>query len=273
MLNCFNVWYDLIQLCLKGDAVFIVTGGGSGIGRALALALADRGKSVLIVGRRATQLKETAAVSSLINYVCADVSTVQGLDAINEFCQSVARIEGLVNNAGVIEPIVAIKDIERTDWLQALSTNLNPALFLTQKLYDKLHQGRVLNISSGVAYFPIKGWAAYCVTKAALSMLTRCWQVESEQVAFASVMPGIIDTHMQELARSDLNIDKSQTTFYKQLKDSNRLLTVETVAQFLTWLMLDVNRERYGAQEWDIYETEHHKEWLKPPHQVVHWEP
>lgn len=145
-------------------------------------------------------------------------------------------------------------------------------LFLTQRLYNKLANGRVLNIGSGAAYFPMKGWSAYCVSKAALSMLTRCWQLESEFIAFAHVMPGIIDTQMQATARSDSNIDNEKIDFYRRLKEHNRLISPETVAAFLTWLLLDIDSDTFSAQEWDIYALSHHKEWLKPPHQVLDWD-
>lgn len=252
--------------------MYIITGGGSGIGRALAHALVQRGKSVLIVGRREASLQETAASSSLIDYVCADVSNASGLDKITEHCAALPRIDGLINNAGTLEPIGSVKNITAQDWQQAFNTNLNPALFLSQKLYDKLSQGRVLNISSGAAHFAIKGWAAYCVSKAALSMLTRCFQEESDSVAFASVMPGIIDTNMQAMARSDKNMDPYQHHFYNKLKQDNRLISVETVAAFLSWLLLDIDKQDYVAKEWDIYDVSHHKHWLKPPHQVLHWD-
>ncbi|MFI4962538.1 MAG: SDR family NAD(P)-dependent oxidoreductase [Legionellales bacterium] len=252
--------------------MFVITGGGSGIGQALAFALANRGKKVLIVGRREHLLQETASVSPLIEYLTADVSTADGLQALQTYCEQQERIDGLVNNAGVIEPIALLKDVQLDDWHHTLNTNLNAALFLPQKIYPLLTKGRVLNIGSGAAYFPIKGWSAYCVTKAALAMLTQCWQLESETIAFASVMPGIIDTDMQAIARSMVNIDKERADFYKALKENNRLISVETVAAFLSWLLLDVDSATYSSKEWDIYDTTHHDHWLKPPHQVLHWE-
>ncbi len=252
--------------------MYIITGGGSGIGKALALALAQRGKDVLIIGRREQLLKETAALSSSIQYLNADITTRNGLDAIKKRADSVAHVSALINNAGTLTPLALLKDITPDAWQNALNTNLTPALYLPQMLYEKLKGGRVLNIGSGAAYFAMQGWGAYCVTKAALAMLSKCWQLESSLVSFASVMPGIIDTHMQELARSNLNPDLGKSNFYQRLKDNGRLITSETVAEFLAWLLLETDELTYVSKEWDIYDTGHHKAWLKPPHQVLHWD-
>ena len=254
------------------NIVFVITGGGSGVGRALALALAKRGRQVLVIGRRDHLIQETASLSSHIVSLCADVSTQEGLQAIKHYTDSIPLIEGLVNNAGSLEPIVALKDIKKEEWQQTLKTNLDAPLFLSQMLLKQLENGRVLNIGSGAAYFAIKGWGAYCVSKAALSMLTRCWQLESETVAFASVTPGIIDTDMQAIARESSHMDSEQADFYRRLKNNNRLISTETLAEFLTWLLLDTDKDLYISQEWDIYDTAHHDKWLKPPHQVLHWD-
>lgn len=260
------------QILLKGNLMYVITGGGSGIGRALALELAKRGKSVLIIGRRLQTLQDTANHSPLIHYLCADVSSPEGLETIHSFLNNTTSIDGLINNAGMLEPLVLLKDMRMLDWQQVLSTNLNAALFLPQQLQTILKNGRVLNIGSGAAYFPIKGWGAYCVSKAALAMLTRCWQLESDSIAFASVMPGIVDTQMQVIAREGEVMDPEQLAFYQRLKTHQRLVTVQTVALFLTWLLLDIDKDSYVSQEWDIYDTSHHKAWLKPPHQVLHWD-
>lgn len=252
--------------------MYIVTGGGSGIGKALAMALAKRGKQVLIIGRREHLLEETASLSPSIHYFCADVSTVNGRESIRDHISNHVHIEALVNNAGTLDPIVPIRGITPEAWHHSFQTNVDAALFLPQLLSDKLSNGRVLNIGSGAAYFAIKGWTAYCVSKAALSMLTRCWQLESETIAFTSVMPGIIDTEMQAIARSADHMDADQVNFYKRLKEDNRLIAPEAVAEFLSWLLLDVNKEAYASREWDIYETSHHDEWLRPPYQILHWD-
>lgn len=252
--------------------MFIITGGGSGLGRALAIALTQRNKPVLIVGRQEQLLQETASCSNKISYLCADISTEPGRELLLTHLQSTPRIEALINNAGTLYPIASLKDISLDDWHKAFSTNVDAALFLPQKLSKQLINSKVLNIGSGAAYFAIKGWAAYCASKAALAMLTKCWQLEAEEIAFASVMPGIVDTKMQAHARMGINMDAEQTNFYKHLKATNRLLAPETVAEFLVWLLLEVDANTYKAQEWDIYDTSHHHQWLKPPHQVLHWE-
>ncbi|AUH72081.1 SDR family NAD(P)-dependent oxidoreductase [Legionella sainthelensi] len=252
--------------------MFVITGGGSGIGKSLAFSLAKRDQSVLIVGRRESLLRETAAMSAKIHYLSADISTSEGLESIRNYLLEVPHIDALINNAGTLNPLTPLKEVELKDWQHTLNTNLNSALFLTQKLYSKLINGRVLNIGSGAAYFPIRGWAAYCVSKAALSMLTQCWQLESEDIAFASVMPGIIDTHMQVVARSNANPDYERIDFYQSLKDKNCLISPDTVAEFLTWLLLDIDKKTYVSKEWDIYDTEHHPAWLRPPHQVLQWD-
>ncbi|MFC3909893.1 SDR family NAD(P)-dependent oxidoreductase [Legionella dresdenensis] len=252
--------------------MFVITGGGSGIGRALAHSLADRGHEVLIIGRRQALLAETAAFSPLISVFCADVSTSEGQAEIINALKPVRQITGLIHNAGIIEPIKGIADITSAEWQHTLATNLNAPLALSQKLLAKLSGNRVLHIGSGVAYFPVKGWAAYCVSKAALSMLTRCWQLESEDVHFASVMPGIIDTDMQALIRQAAFMDAEKKDFFMQLHQDNKLVSPATAAIFLTWLLLDISPEEFSSKEWDIYDTTDQARWLVAPHTVPHWE-
>ncbi|KTD74782.1 SDR family NAD(P)-dependent oxidoreductase [Legionella waltersii] len=250
----------------------IITGGGSGIGKSLALALAERGEQVCIIGRRENVLQETASQSTKIDYLSADVSTPNGRELIKTKLSDFKSIKSLVNNAGTLEPMAPMQSITPEAWHSAMNTNIDAALFLPQLLQNQLKNGRVLNIGSGAAYFPIKGWSAYCVSKAALAMLTRCWQLESNSIVFASVKPGIIDTEMQAIARQGNNMEPSQTHFYRRLKEAKRLVSPETVAEFLCWLLLEVNEKRYVSHEWDIYDTAHHTEWLKSPHQVLHWD-
>jgi NAD(P)-dependent dehydrogenase (short-subunit alcohol dehydrogenase family) len=99
-------------------------------------------------------------------------------------------------------------------------------------------------------------------------MLTRCWQLENDAVAFTCVMPGIVDTSMQEKIRASSHMESKKIDFFKQLKEEHHLLLPETVGLFLTWLLLDISKKDYVSQEWDIYDKTHHETWVKPPHVV-----
>ncbi len=238
--------------------MFVVTGGGSGIGRALARSLADREQEVLIVGRRETWLAETASYSSHIRYMCADLASPEGRQQLVHELRDESRLDGLVHNAGVIDPIAPMGELTDDAWRLIMAINLDAPFFLTKALKDKLHHhARVLNIGSGAAYFPVVGWAPYCVSKAGLSMLTRCWQLEYPHLACASVMPGIIDTDMQASIRAAHHMEKEKQAFFQDLKDRHQLLSVDNVASFLTWLLLDVDKNEFVSKEWDIYDPCH----------------
>lgn len=252
--------------------MFIITGGGSGIGRALTHHLADLNEKVLIIGRRQQALQETAAYSPLISVCCTDVSNPAGQAAIEAQLHNEVSIKGLIHNAGKIDPICTLQSIALDDWDKVMRTNLNPVLFLTQRLLKKLQGGRVLHVGSGAAHFPVAGWSAYCTSKAALSMLTRCWQLECNDPLFANVMPGIIDTPMQEMIRNSTAMQAQKKAFFMQLKAQDHLIAPATVALFLSWLLLKVPNEQYAAQEWDIYDKQHHSAWLLPSHVVPYWE-
>lgn len=259
---------DNFSVFLESDAMFVITGGGQGIGKALAHALAGRCQSVLIIGRHEQTLVQTASSSPFIRYLQADVSKPAGREQIVECLQDVTAISGLVHNAATIDPILPVLDIDEAAWHQCMATNIDAPFFLNQRLHDKLINGRVLNIGSAAAYFPVVGWTAYCVSKAALSMLTRCWQLESTQIAFASVMPGIIDTEMQAKIRHAEHMAPEKSDFFTQLKQDNRLVSPATAAAFICWLLLDIDKALYVSKEWDIYDDTHHSAWRLPPHEV-----
>ncbi|MDF1757257.1 MAG: SDR family NAD(P)-dependent oxidoreductase [Legionellaceae bacterium] len=248
--------------------MYILTGGGSGLGRCLASSLANRGQDVLIVGRHKERLMDVANISERIHFYCADITKSKDRSKIISLMTDRNKINGLINCAGVIRPIEPIVNISEENWRSCMATNLDAPLFLSQGLKDKLQNGRILNIGSAVAYFPVVGWSAYCVSKAGLSMLTKCWQIEDNSVAMASVMPGIIDTDMQREIRESNFMEAEKRDYFLRLQKEKKLLKPEVVASFLTWLLLDIDRETYISQEWDIYDKSHHSKWLNSPHIV-----
>lgn len=247
--------------------MFVITGGGSGIGRSLAIEIAKHGHDVLIIGRNQKKLLEVTSLNPNISYFCADVSNQEDRLLIKQHLQK-KQIKGLVNNAGIIQPIVKISDISVESWHHIMATNLDAPLFLTTLLKTNLRDGRVLNIGSGAAHFAIFGWTAYCVSKAALFRLTECLRLEEKNIAFASVMPGIIDTNMQKEIRDSLNMNVNKRDFFQKLYNEEKLLKPDVVASFLSWLLLEVDSEKYASQEWDIYDKSHHNHWLQKDQHV-----
>ncbi|MDF1646805.1 MAG: SDR family NAD(P)-dependent oxidoreductase [Legionellaceae bacterium] len=248
--------------------MFVITGGSRGIGAALAKSLSNQGKQVLIVGRDERTLQAIAKNTANIQICVADVSIASGRDRIIKYLDKYHEITSLIHNAGTIDPIAPMQSLSAEAWQHVMNLNLSAPFFLTQALYSKLTNGRVLHMGSGAAHFPVQGWAPYCASKAALAMLTRSWQLECPEIATASVMPGIVATEMQAHIRAAGHQHPDKQQFFQDLHDNNRLITPDTVASFLTWLLLNINKTRYVSQEWDIYDVSHHVEWLKPPHQV-----
>jgi NAD(P)-dependent dehydrogenase (short-subunit alcohol dehydrogenase family) len=246
---------------------FLITGGGSGLGAALAEALSLLNIEVTIIGRREILLVQLVNRLSNVDYICADVSTEMGRQAIVQYVGK-TTLSGVVHSAGVIEPMLPLALMPLSAWQQMMATNVEAPLFLTQALQRNLENARVLNIGSGAAYFPVASWGGYCTSKAALSMITRCWQIESPDLAMASVMPGIIDSYMQDRIRDAMEMQTQKRDFFIQLKQKNKLLSPQTVASFLCWLLLECQREDYVSKEWDIYDPSHHDQWLRPPHIV-----
>ena len=194
-----------------------------------------------------------------MNYLCADLITVEGRAAVVHALSAYPYVEGFVHNAGVIDPILPMTMLDDDAWRSVMATNLDVPFFLTKALREKLIGGRVLHIGSGAAYLPIVGWAPYCVSKAALAMLVKCWQLECPDIAFAHVLPGIIDTDMQAKIRASQHMTSEKHAFFQNLKDTHQLLSVKQVAVFLTWLLLDVEAAVFSAQEWDIYDPCHER--------------
>ncbi|MBP2477247.1 NAD(P)-dependent dehydrogenase (short-subunit alcohol dehydrogenase family) [Crossiella equi] len=172
----------------------VVTGAGTGIGRATARLFATRGARVLAVGRRAHVLAETADGHPGIEPLALDI-TEPG--APREIVRAVGeRLDVLVNNAGVVRS-GALGDIKAEDADTQLATNLLAPLHLTQAALPVLGPGSVVvNVSTAIGQRAWPGNSVYAATKAALDSFTRCWAVElaPRGVRVVAVGPGAIDT-------------------------------------------------------------------------------
>ena len=181
------------------DKVAVVTGGGSGIGRASALALARAGFAVVVAGRRREPLDETvklgeAAGARMLGVVTdvADPAAVEALFTATR--QTFGRLDLLFNNAGSGTPGL-LEDLTPDKWLAVVGANLNGAFFCTQQAIKIMKDqdprgGRIINNGSISAHVPRPNSAPYTATKHAISGLTKATSLDGRKYY---IVCGLID--------------------------------------------------------------------------------
>jgi NAD(P)-dependent dehydrogenase (short-subunit alcohol dehydrogenase family) len=183
---------------MQNQKVVVVTGGGSGIGRAAALRFAKQGYQVLITGRRAGPVEETVSQHTNIAGTIADAaSTEDAKRTIVEALDKWGRLDALVNNAGA-GAILSLTDATADRIADIFSVNvLAPSLLASAALpYLKATRGTIVNVSSTFAHKPAVGLSHYAASKAAVEHLTRCWALELAPLGIRvnAVAPGPTET-------------------------------------------------------------------------------
>jgi NAD(P)-dependent dehydrogenase (short-subunit alcohol dehydrogenase family) len=173
--------------------VAIVTGGGSGIGRASAIALARNGFSVVITGRRKDALDESVKLAgeAPIDPFQADVSDPAQVEALFAHTrQTYGRLDVLFNNAGRGAPGINMEDLTTDQWLDVVGVNLNGAFFCTQQAIRIMKDqdprgGRIINNGSISAHAPRPNSAPYTATKHAITGLTKATSLDGRKYDIA----------------------------------------------------------------------------------------
>ncbi|WP_369209100.1 SDR family oxidoreductase [Streptomyces sp. PU-14G] len=160
----------------------VVTGAGSGIGRAVALELAEAGWSVALAGRRRAALEETAALAgsgATTLCVATDVTQPAAVTALFEtVADAWGRLDLLFNNAGTFGPATALEDLSFEQWRNVVDVNLHGAFLCAQGAFRLMKRqrprgGRIINNGSLSAHTPRPGSLAYTTTKHAVTGLTK----------------------------------------------------------------------------------------------------
>ncbi|MFC9741825.1 SDR family NAD(P)-dependent oxidoreductase [Streptomyces noursei] len=178
--------------------VVVITGAGTGIGRATARAFAAQGAHVVAVGRRPEPLAETAAADGAIVPYPADITADGAPEAlVGHVVAAYGRLDVLVNNAAVVGN-GALGSHTKESMAPQLATNLLAPVLLTQEAVPHLERtgGVVVNLSTSVGQRGWPGNSVYAATKTGLELLTRSWAVElaPRGVRVVAVAPGAIDT-------------------------------------------------------------------------------
>jgi NAD(P)-dependent dehydrogenase (short-subunit alcohol dehydrogenase family) len=194
------------------EKVAIVTGGGRGIGRAIAQRFAAEGARVVIASRTAEQLTQTAkkieAAGGRAAWVAADVAREEDAARIvRAALEKFGRVDILVNNAGIYGPVKPIEEIEPAEWDRVIAVQLRGAFLMTRLALPEMYSrggGAILNISSVAARMAYTWGAAYSTSKTGLLGLTRTTAAEGAKkgVRANALLPGPVETEMsQELGR------------------------------------------------------------------------
>ncbi|MFI6855937.1 SDR family NAD(P)-dependent oxidoreductase [Streptomyces sp. NPDC050416] len=229
------------------DKVVIVTGAGSGIGRASARAFAREGATVVAAGARAESIEETVRLvaedGGTASAVVADVTRPEDMERLVR--TTVERHGGLHvahNNAGVFGKPTPVGDLDLSVWKSVLDVNLNGVLFSMQQEIAHMRAnggGAIVNTASNIGYHGRRpGMAAYAASKAAVSTLTRVAALDhiKDNVRINAVSPGATDTSMS-LRPGETDADRAARL--ATTVPIARVATTDEIVNAVLWLASD----------------------------------
>jgi NAD(P)-dependent dehydrogenase (short-subunit alcohol dehydrogenase family) len=190
--------------------VAMVTGAGSGIGKASAMALAAAGYALVLAGRRQAAVDDAAAAiegeGGKALAVATDVGDPASVEALFKACrEAFGRLDVLFNNAGTGAPPVPMDELPIAEWQKVVNANLNGAFYCTREAFGMMRRqqpqgGRIINNGSISAYVPRPFSAPYTATKHAITGLTRSTSLDGRQydIACSQIDIGNAATEMTE---------------------------------------------------------------------------
>ncbi|MCE7028177.1 SDR family oxidoreductase [Jiella avicenniae] len=175
------------------DKIALVTGGGTGVGKAITRALVGEGFQVVITGRRAGVLEDAAKEidAGSVHAVACDVSDREAVASLfRTVGEKFGRLDLLVNNAGVSSPSVPLEDLPVEEWNKAIGANLSGSFFCIQEAFrmmkaQKPRGGRIINNGSVSATTPRPNSAPYTATKHAITGLTKSASLDGRRFDIA----------------------------------------------------------------------------------------
>ena len=189
--------------------VVVITGASRGIGAAAAQIFAQAGARVALLARSGDLVAAMAAgLGKRAMAVPCDVGDAGAVvGAVAAVMAQWGRVDVLINNAGIIEPIARIADAGVDDWGRAIDINLKGVFYGMRGVIPIMRAqggGTILTVSSGAAHNPLEGWSAYCASKAGAAMLTRAAHLEEavHGLRIMGLSPGTVATEMQVAIRA-----------------------------------------------------------------------
>ncbi len=235
--------------------IALVTGGGRGIGAAIAQRLADEGARVVVTGRTQTQIDEVARATGglAIRADFTDRGSVD--DMLARVATDVGRVDVLVNNAGIAVS-AALPDVDDQMWDRMMEVNATAAFRLCRALIPPMVEagwGRVVNLASNAGVSGYRYSAAYCASKHAMVGMTRALAIDlgPTSVTINAVCPGWVETQMAAEAvariaeKTSMGADKARAALEK-MSPQQRLMTPAEIAHTVVMLCSDLARGIHG---------------------------
>ena len=205
------------------NKVIVVTGGGNGMGREMVLALLARGARVAAVDISEKALQETANMAGAgKGRLSTHVVNITELSAVQALPQAVidhhGAVDGVINNAGIIQPFVCLKDLEYEAIHRVMDVNFYGTLYMTKTFLPYLldrPEGHIMNISSMGGFLPVPGQTLYGASKAAVKLMTEGLFTETQntQVHVTIVFPGAIGTNITSNSGVSTSVDAENSSF------------------------------------------------------------
>ena len=214
----------------------VVTGVSRGLGEALAAEMLARGLTVVGIGRTASARNRDPRFRHVVcDLAHAGRAAAAVLPALRELAAEKPSAVTLINNAAVATPLGRVGRLDAAEVESALATNIAAPLVLTDlflRAFVEPLPRRIINVSSGAAQTAIAGIAVYCMSKAALEMLTRAVVADgAPSVECVSLRPGIFETGMQQYMRSRDPAEFPSVALFRGFKEQGMLKEPADVAR------------------------------------------